>query len=247
MVLSIQYPPGFASRTIPPQNNKLLSLLPPPELQKLLVDSERIVVPEKTILYKPRENINQVYFPIRGVISLVNIDKAGLIAEYAMVSNEGMIDVGAILGRNFSSSFAIAHIDCVVISLGVDVLKQEFTSGKLQRLLLLYSQALSEQIAQNVFCSCHHTLEQRLARWLLSYSDRLQTTELSLTQETLADLIGVRRASLSIIAGNLRQRHLINYNRGKIAILNPIALRQVACKCDLQATRSMVSQTQQDK
>ena len=164
---------------------------------------------------------------------MVNISKAGLIAEFATVSNEGMIGTATFLGDDFVANLAIAQTDCVAISLPVNVLQQEFAcGGKLQRILLLYAQIFLAQLSQNVFCSCHHTLERRLARWLLSYSDRLSTRKLALTQETLADLIGVRRSSLSVVAADLRQRKLIDYKRGKIMILNPVALREVSCECD---------------
>lgn len=233
MVLSIQHLPRFGSKELPDNANQLLNLIPESELQNLLSSSDRIILPTKKTLYKPNEAIEKVYFPIRGIISLVNISEEGLITEFAAVSNEGMVSIAAFLGANFSSSFAIVQTNCITLSLPADILRREFSSGgELQRILLLYSQALFSQVSQNVFCSCHHTLEQRLARWLLSYSDRLGERELLLTQETLADLIGVRRSSLSVVAGELRQRSLINYNRGKIMIQNPVALRKVACECD---------------
>jgi CRP-like cAMP-binding protein len=104
---------------------------------------------------------------------LVNISKAGLIAEFATVSNEGTIGNATFLGDDFVANLAIAQTDCLAISLPVNVLGQEFAcGGKLQRIVLLYSQIFLAQVSQNVFCSCHHTLERRLARWLLSYSDR---------------------------------------------------------------------------
>ncbi len=233
MVLSIQHPPRLGNGEIPARANQLLGLLPESELQQLLFSSQRLVLPAKQTLYQPNKAIEQVYFPLRGIISLVNISEAGLIAESAMVSNEGMIATATFLGANFMVNWAIAQTDCLVISLPVKVLRQEFAyGGELQRILLRYSQIFLAQVSQNVFCSCHHTLEQRLARWLLSYSDRLNASELSLTQETLAELIGVRRSSLSVVAADLRQRNLIDYCRGKIMILNPIALRRVSCECD---------------
>ena len=126
------------------------------------------------------------------------------------------MSIAGFLG-GITSNIAIAQTDCVAISLPVSILRREFTrKEELQRILLLYTQALFTQVAQNVFCSCHHTLEQRLARWLLFYSDRLETNKILITQETLADLLGVRRSSLSAVAVDLRRRNLINYNRGKV-------------------------------
>jgi len=144
-----------------------------------------------------------------------------------------MVSITGFLGGNKSSNLVTAQTDCIAISLPVNILRREFNrGGELQRILLLYVQALHYQVSQNVFCSCHHTLEQRLARWLLFYRDRLGKKQFRLTQETLADLLGVRRSSLSAVAVDLRQRNLIHYSRGKIMILDPEALKQAACECD---------------
>ena len=233
MVLSIQRSANFINRELPDRANQLLNLLPESELQNLLAYSERIVLPAQKIVYKPDEPIEQVYFPLQGVISLTIVNEDGLIAESAAISNEGMVDIAAFLGSNRSSNLAIAQTECIAISLPIDILRREFArGGELQRILLLYTQALHDRVSQNVFCSCHHTLEQRLARWLLFYRDCLGKNQFRLTQETLADLLGVRRSSLSAVAVDLRQRNLIHYSRGKIMVLDPEALEQVACKCN---------------
>ncbi|MBE9045670.1 Crp/Fnr family transcriptional regulator [Pleurocapsales cyanobacterium LEGE 10410] len=233
MLLSIKRPPPIEDGERDDTANRLLKLLPKSELHHLLDNSERIVVPAKTIFYQPNQAIEKVYFPLQGVVSLMNIGEEGLTAEVAMVSEEGAIGVAALLGNNFSSHLAIAQTDYIALSFPTYFLRKELNrSRELHRILLLYSQALFFQVSQNVFCSCHHTLEQRLARWLLAYRDRLQTSGLLLTQETLADLLGVRRSSLSVVATDLRQRNLIYYNRGKITISNYQELRQIACKCD---------------
>ena len=234
MVLSIQLPPDFGSGEFPSTNNQLLCLLSKSERQNLLSNSNAVLIPAKTTLHQPDQPIEKVYFPIRGIISLVNTSEEGLIAQTATVSNEGMVSIAAFLGGDFLASFAIVQTDCVAISLPSNIIKQEFArGGNLQRILLLYTQALFTQISQNVFCSCHHTLEQRLARWLLAFSERLITKELLLTQENLSDLLGVRRSSLSVIANKLRQRSLIDYSRGRIIIQNSVALRKIACGCNL--------------
>ncbi len=233
MVLSIQHPPPLKNGEIDDTANQLLNLLPKSELHDLLDNSERIIVPIKTTFYQPNEAISKIYFPLQGIVSLMNISEEGLTAEVAMVSNEGAIGIAALWGGNFSSNLAIAQTDCLALGFHTYLLRKKLDrSGELPRILLLYSQALFFQVSQNVFCSCHHTLEQRLARWLLAYRDRLKKRELLLTQETLADLLGVRRSSLSVVAADLRQRNLINYNRGKIIISNPQGLRHVACNCD---------------
>lgn len=231
MVLSIQRPSKLGNG-IADYHNQLIDLFPA-KLQTL-ISPNRLVIPAKTSIYQPNQTIDRVYFPLKGIISLLNIGKSGAVAEFATVGNEGAIGLAALLGVNSTNSLAIAQTNCVAIGLSTDFLKREFSrGGKLQQIILLYYQALLFQTAQNVYCSCHHLLEQRLARWLLAYSDRLKTPKFSITQETLSDLLGVRRASLSVIAGNLRQRNLIDYNRGRITIPNPDALRKIACNCDL--------------
>jgi CRP-like cAMP-binding protein len=233
MVLSIQHFTNRDFQEIPDRANQLLNLLPSPELQNLLIYTERIILPAKKTIHKPDKAIEKVYFPIRGIISLLNINQEGLVAESATVSNEGMIGIAGFLGGNIASNWAIAQTECIALSLSINILQRELArNGELKRILLLYFQALLAQISQNVLCSCHHTLEQRLARWLIFYSDRLSRKELLLTQETLADLLGVRRSSLSIVAGDLRKRKLIDYSRGRILIENPAALRKVSCQCD---------------
>ncbi len=233
MMLSIQHLPSTGNRDTPNHANQLLSLLPASELQTLLQNSNRIILPAKTTLYQPNMAIKTVYFPILGIISLLEIDREGLVAQTVAVSHEGMVGIPTFLGGHFHSSVAIVQTKCIAISLSAEILKQEFArSRELQRILLLYTQNLFSQVARNVFCSCHHTLEQRLARWLLFYSDRGGNREILLTQETLADLLGVRRSSLSVTANNLRQKNLIDYSRGRIIIRDPIALRATACECD---------------
>lgn len=230
MVLSIQHRSRLKNGR-DDSYNQLINLFPA-KLQ-VLTSPNRLVIPAKTSIYQPNQTIDRVYFPLKGIVSLLNIGESGAVAEFATVGNEGAIGVAALLGVNSTNSLAIAQTDCVAIALSSNFLKREFDrGGKPQQVLLLYYQALLFQVAQNVFCSCHHLLEQRLARWLLAYSDRLETPKISITQETLSDLLGVRRASLSVIAGDLRQRNLIHYNRGRITIPDPQALRKIACNCD---------------
>lgn len=231
MVLSIQHHSKLRNGIVD-YHNQLIDLFPA-KLQTLISPSDRLIIPAKTSIYQPNKTIDRVYFPLKGIVSLLNIGESGAVAEFATVGNEGAIAVAALLGVNSINSLALAQTDCVAIGLSTDLLKREFNrGGKLQQIMLLYYQALLFQVAQNVYCSCHHLLEQRLARWLLAYSDRLTTPTISITQETLSDLLGVRRASLSVIAGDLRQRNLIHYNRGRITIPAPEALRKIACNCD---------------
>lgn len=232
MMLSIQHPINIGTKKAR-RSNLLLNLLSKTERQKLLIDAKRVVLTAKTTLYQPQNTIEQVYFPLGGIISLMNISEAGLIAESAAIGNEGMVGIDAVLGCKYTSNFVVVQTECNAIAISANTARREFNrSDEFQRVLLLYFQARLTQAYQNVFCSCHHSLEQRLARWLVYYSEHLDTKDILLTQETLADLIGVRRSSLSVIAANLRQRNLIDYNRGKITIINPRILKAVACNCN---------------
>lgn len=232
MVLSIRHPSKSDNAEVSDRSNQLIDLFPW-ELQNSISASDRVILPAKKIIYQPDEEIQKVYFPIKGIVSLINLGEDGKMAEFTMVGYEGAIGQAALFGVKQPSSLAIAQTHCIAIGLPLSFLQREFDrGGEVQRILLLYSQALMFHVAQNVYCSCHHVLEQRLARWLMAYSDRTQTHRILLTQETLADLLGVRRASLSVIASDLRNRKLINYNRGKITICDREGLRMVACKCD---------------
>lgn len=233
MVLSIQHPPNIRTRKFRSSDNRLLSLLSESDRQNLIINSDLVFLAPKKMLHRPDEPIEKVYFPIRGIMSLINITAEGSIAETAAVGNEGMVGIAAFLGGIYSPYFTVAQNNCVAISLAANLLQQEFTrGGELQKILLLYTQALFAQVSQNVLCSSQHSLEQRLARWLLTYSNRLRKRELLITQETLANMLGVRRSSLSVVANELRRKDLIEYSRGRIIIKNSIALRNVACECN---------------
>ena len=204
----------------------------------------------KTVIFKPHEPIDRVYFPLKGAISLVSISQNGLMSDVLTISNEGMIGTVAFLGGCSFSNFAIVQTECIAVSLSANLLQQMFyKNGELQKILLLYTQFLLSQALQNVFCSCHHTIEQRLARWLIFFSDRAyasvtirskvaqkhslrKSLPLIITQEALANLLGVRRSSLSVVANRFRQQNLISYSRGRIVIQNYAALKKVACECN---------------
>lgn len=233
MVLSIRYPSSFPTGKTPHPSNQLLDLLPSSERLSLIRKSQRIILATKTTIYFPGNPIDKVYFPVNGIISSLDLDREGLTAQTFALSNEGLLGISAFLGGNFPLGLAIARTSCDTISLPAEILQREFArGGELHRILLLYTRALFFQISQNVFCSCHHTLEQRLARWLLFYCDRLSSRELLLTQENLAESLGVRRSSLSVVATEFRQRSSIDYSRGKITVLNLLSLRKISCKCD---------------
>ena len=233
MVLSIQCLPNAGNKELPNSANHLLNLLPKAELEALIASSHRVFFSPKSILHEPNEAIEQVYFPLRGIISLLNTSPEGLIAGVLTISNEGLVGIAAILENSSVASLAVVQTDCIALAVDAAILRKEFDrGGELQRILLRYTKTLLDRGLQNVFCSCHHTIEQRLARWLLTFSDRLNSNRLLLTQETLADLLGVRRSSLSVVANELRQQGLIDYSRGRIIIHDRSTLAKVACDCD---------------
>ena len=258
MLLSIPHCSGENSKSSY-RANHLLNLLPKSELDILIAHANQVFLSPKTVICKANEPVDQVYFPLKGVISWVTSSQNGLMSDVLTIGNEGMIGTAAFLGGNCISSFATVQTDCIAISLNAQFLKQMFNKGgELPRILLLYTQFLLSEALQNVFCSCHHTIEQRLARWLILYSDLAfseaqcgqqnwrirdrytpskqrslqKIIPLIITQETLANSLGVRRSSLSVVANKLRQQNLISYSRGRIIIQDYSALKKVACECN---------------
>ena len=177
MVLSIQCLPNAGNKELPNSANHLLNLLPKAELEALIASSHRVFFSPKSILHEPNEAIEQVYFPLRGIISLLNTSPEGLIAGVLTISNEGLVGIAAILENSSVASLAVVQTDCIALAVDAAILRKEFDrGGELQRILLRYTKTLLDRGLQNVFCSCHHTIEQRLARWLLTFSDRLNSS-----------------------------------------------------------------------
>ena len=233
MVLSIQRPPDLSRQEPFVPSNRLLSALSASEYQRIALNLERVFLSTRTIIYQPNQLIQDVYFPIQGMISLVSTADNGSVTGIANVGNEGMLGLSALLGEQFFLSQAIVPIDCVAMRLAANTIKNEFARGNdLQRILLLYTHVLLTQLAQNVVCSAQHTLEQRFARLLLSLQTKIQRDKLSINQAMIAELLGVRRPSLSVVARNLQARGIIRYSRGRIVIRNQDALTNISCECD---------------
>ncbi|HBB35543.1 MAG TPA: Crp/Fnr family transcriptional regulator [Cyanobacteria bacterium UBA8803] len=222
--------PPSNSNSVP--DNRLLASLPDEEYQRLVPYLEYVTLPPGQILYQSGAVIQYVYFPTRSMVSLVSRLQDNSSAEFALVGNEGMVGFPVFLGGNLTSSYAIVQIPDGAMRMNADVLKMEFErGGVLQRLLLLYAQALFTQVAQNAVCKSHHTMKNRLARWLLSVQDCIQKDELPLTQQYISTLLGTRRATITAVAGTLQQEGSIRYSRGRITILNRKALEATACEC----------------
>ena len=212
--------------------NQLLMALPPGEYERLIPYLKPVSLVLGQIIYEPKQPIEEVYFPIGAMISLVSIMKDGSTTEIGLVGNQGMVGIPIFLGGNISTNRAIVQLKGNALKMDASILKSEFEKGKqLQAKLLLYTQARLTQISQIAACKSHHLIEERLARWLLSVHDCVSVPELPLTQKFISEMLGVRRASVTEAAIALQKAGLISYSRGQITILRRNELEQAACEC----------------
>ncbi|WP_339380975.1 Crp/Fnr family transcriptional regulator [Brasilonema sp. UFV-L1] len=213
--------------------NRLLATLPTEEYERLLPHLESIFLPAKQILYNINEPIEYVYFPKNGIISLVIIMENGATVEVTTVGNEGMIGLPVFLGANrLPNQQAISQVPGESMRMKAEVFKACVTpSTTLYRLLQYYTQTLFNQIAQSVACNSLHSIEKRFCRWLLMSHDRAESDEFPLTQEFLAQMLGVRRAGVSVVASTFQKDGIISYRRGQMKILNRGGLEAASCEC----------------
>lgn len=212
--------------------NRLLSALPKEEYERLLPHLELVSLTFKQIIYAPNEPIEYVYFPNNGMVSLVNVTEKGGTIEAATVGNEGMVGIPVLLGADRMVGQAVSQIAGDAMRMKADVFKREVTPGsQLHNLLLRYTQALMNLISQSVACNSLHSVEERCCRWLLVCQNRVQSDQFPLTQELLSQMLGVRRASVSVVAAILQKAGLIHYSRGKITVLDRRGLEAGSCEC----------------
>ncbi|BAY26788.1 Crp/Fnr family transcriptional regulator [Calothrix sp. NIES-2100] len=212
--------------------NQLLAALPPSEYESLVPHLQLVPLSNQQVIYEVGEPIKYAYFPHQAVISLVIIMDDSSTVEAALVSQEGMAGIPIILGDNISFLQAVVQVPGDGMRINADVLKTEFDKGGyLQRLLLRYVQAVFSELAQGSACNRVHSLEKRLARWLLKVSDRIGSQEFPLTQEFMAQMLGVRRSGVTVAANTLSQSGIISYHRGQITILDKQALEAASCEC----------------
>ena len=212
--------------------NHLLAALPVAELEALSPDLQLVPMSVGDIVYEPGEHMQHAYFPTTAVVSLHFITAGGESAETTGVGHEGMIGISLFMGGHSTTGSAVVQTGGHGYRLDRRVLNLAFDrGGPLQGALLRYTLALIAQIAQTAACYRLHSVEQQLARWLLSTSDRLPEGELVITQELVAGLLGVRRESVTDAAGRLRDAGYIRYRRGHISILDRIGLQSRACEC----------------
>ncbi len=215
-----------------PNQNLLLAALPPAEFEPLAAHLELVPMPLGAMLYEPGGKLQHAYFPTTAIVSLHYVMESGESAETAGVGNEGVVGISLFMGGDTTSSSAVVQISGHAYRLEGHVVKREFNrAGSMQQLLLRYTQALMTQMTQTAACNRHHTVEQQLCRWLLLNLDRIPSRELIMTQELVANMLGVRREGITQAAGNLQQAGLIRYRRGHIAVLDRSGLEARACEC----------------
>jgi CRP-like cAMP-binding protein len=184
------------------------------------------------VLYESGSQLSHVYFPTTSIVSLLFVVEDGSSAEIAVVGNEGIVGVALFMGGETTPSRGIVQSAGHAYRLGGQHLKREFMrAGELQHVLLRYTQALLTQMAQTGVCNRHHSVDQRLCRWLLLSFDRLPSNELTMTQELIANLLGVRREGVTEAAGKLQKAGLIHYNRGRVVVVDRLGLEARSCEC----------------
>ena len=215
-----------------PSQNHLLAALPAAELNAMAADLELVPMALGDMVREPGKVMHHAYFPTTAVVSLYRLTDTGAMAESAGVGREGLIGVELYMGGDAMPSSAVVRCGGHGYRLARAPLLQGFArSGQLRSVLLRYTQALFTQIGQTVVCYRHHSVEQQVSRWLLSTADRLPPGDLVMTQELVADLLGVRRESVTAAANKLRDGGYIRYRRGLISILDPAGLETRACEC----------------
>ncbi len=221
------------SHSVPnPRQNHLLAVLPKPEAERLFPHMELVPLPLGTALYESGDKLNYVYFPTTAIVSLLYVMENGASAEIAVVGNDGIVGIALFMGGETMPNRAVVQSDGSAYRLQGHLLKKEFNrGGPLQHLLLRYTLAMLTQMAQTAVCNRHHSVDQQLCRWLLLSLDRLPASELSMTQELIANMLGVRREGVTEAAGKLQSAGLIQYNRGRISVLNRPGLEARVCEC----------------
>jgi CRP-like cAMP-binding protein len=224
---------GTVNKVYSPKDNALLATLSADVLDRLRPDLVPVAMPLGKVIYESGAELKQVYFPAPGcIVSMLYVMADGSSAEIAVVGDEGLVGIALFMGGGSTPSRALVQSAGQAFQLKASALIREFErhSG-LQILLLRYTQALITQMSQTAVCNRHHSVDQQLCRWLLLSLDRLPTNELSMTQELIANMLGVRREGVTEAAGKLQDRGLIQYSRGRITVLDRPGLEAQVCEC----------------
>jgi CRP-like cAMP-binding protein len=215
-----------------PGQNNVLAALEPAARDRLYPHLQLVAMPLGRVLYESGDTLRHVYFPTDCIVSLLYVMEDGASAEISVVGNEGLIGIALFMGGETTPSRAIVQSAGHAYRLIGQVLKDEFhRNGHMQLQLLRYTQALITQMAQTAVCNRHHSVDQQLCRWLLLSLDRLASDELTMTQELIANMLGVRREGVTEAAGKLQKLGVIRYARGKITVLDRPKLEELCCEC----------------
>jgi CRP-like cAMP-binding protein len=215
-----------------PRQNHLLAALPADDYRRLLPDLELVPLPLGWAVYEAGGHLGYVYFPTTCIVSLLYVTENGASAEIAITGNDGLVGISLFMGGETTPSRAVVQSAGYAYRLKAHMLKTEFVrGGALQHLALRFTQALITQMSQTAVCNRLHTVEQQLCRWLLLSLDRLSSNELMMTQELIANMLGVRRGGVTEAAGRLQAAGLIHYSRGHITVLDRPRLEAWVCEC----------------
>ncbi|ACK68198.1 cyclic nucleotide-binding protein [Rippkaea orientalis PCC 8801] len=212
--------------------NQLLGSLPPADYERIKSHVEDVTLDVGQILYPENEPIQEIYFPEQGLVTLISSVDGDSMMEIGLVGHEGVVGYPVFLGGQSSPHRAVVQIAGSAKKLPTQVIKEELQrGGEISRRLLAYTQALLTQVSQTAICNRHHNIDQRLARWLLSVQDCLNQDKFYLTHETISNMLGIRRAGVTVAAGFLQNSGLIRYRRGWITITNREGLKAASCEC----------------
>ncbi len=215
-----------------PKQNYLLAALPVEVQDRLFPHLELVSLPLGKVLYESGDALHHVYFPTDSIVSLLYVMESGASAEISIVGNDGLVGVALFMGGESTPSRAIVQSGGSAYRLPAQWTKDEFARhGALLLLLLRYTQSLITQMAQTAVCNRHHSIDQQLCRWLLLSLDRLPSNQLTMTQELIANMLGVRREGVTEAAGKLQKKGVIEYSRGQITVLDRVKLEKLSCEC----------------
>lgn len=214
------------------QQNRLLAAIPKPELELFRPHLQSVDLKLGQVIYSAGSEQTQLFFPLNSIISLLYVMENGASGEIGIVGNEGLVGVAMFMGGASMSSEAVVQSAGSAMRVEADAVRTIFhRAGPTQQLFLRYTQALIAQMGQTAVCNRHHSIEQQLCRWLLMSMDRLSGDELNMTQELIANMLGVRREGVTEAAGKLQQAGIIEYRRGHIKVLDRPRLEEACCEC----------------
>ncbi len=221
-----------ASDRADPQANLLLGQLPASEFKRIETNLEYISLELGEVLYGTHSERKYVYFPTAGIVSILEMLQDGSSSEIALIGNEGMVGITAVLGGKHQPNQAVVQSAGAAYRIPAAALNKEFRRGGiLMDQLLLYIQILFTQVAQMAVCNRHHTLQEHLSRWLLLSLDRIGSNEIVMTQALIAGMLGVRREGITRAIGALHKQHVIEYRRGRITVIDRDRLEKMCCEC----------------